>query len=943
MPPKEAKDTTAAGRPSRSSRPSTRRSTPVTTPTSSKPPQLPIPTDPSPETAASTPTNPRPSTVADWSEPPLAAPKASYKEYDDRALMNTSTQHMQPLGELPSSKMMEATKKPYPHQNKKKGRNATGAKGGIVGAGSSRPTQTSKIKGPATPTPLASAGSPGATAGTSASPGTNPTTPSAPRAGTVPPPNVWLNGNAPNSKTPLGRHRLSMVVDAAIERSAQVGNVSLGRAIKTLYDESLTNSTLAELLDSVLAQRASPEQIHQFQTYVRNARDRPSAEAPPFTNGTQGPETTTQYLKDAATEAKRELSKEDTAAEEVTTTKIEPGLEVRALETVPESGANGTSNTSGNAVKKSAKKEKKKNGLKRDHNQMELDEDTDSDLSSVSSEMLDHPPKFDSAGAPSTQSRPVSPFASTSNQQPSSTKKDGEHTAKRMKSNFGIPRQESHVRGPPPRAVPAPGSKTVGSKKRARSPSTVATPPPPSGTSSVASSAAGSAAGTAINVPQILPAPPPKKKSKTNKVKISPAKKSAVEPYVVTAGIGDTGDHRRVRYGSEEVSENEDVCAVCNGPGRFLCCERCPRSFHFNCLNPPVEEVPDGMWFCNKCTAQHQPPPKPPKGLFSELIDNMNRRNPTSFRLPADIRNYFIGVETGSMGEYVDVRDNKTQRYNKSGFLEEYDTLKLKDKQGNAILCHSCGKSAVDGQRIISCDFCPLSWHLDCILPVPMSNPPPSSKKWMCPAHADFLQPRRPKKAVVANTFLRRGFKNNGVIEIENEEEETFDDVMINGVVYRLPERGIKLDFIEKVMVERERGQRRKKLGLTVSPTTSSPTILTPKNEFASHHQELLGRSIVDQKIIHSLLEFASEARVGSAFDGDKLEALIKTLMNEASPEVKGLLSANGASLSAPPLSPAASSDSPGNTTETEKKQLLALQELIVRRLQVLTGATQVR
>lgn len=109
--------------------------------------------------------------------------------------------------------------------------------------------------------------------------------------------------------------------------------------------------------------------------------------------------------------------------------------------------------------------------------------------------------------------------------------------------------------------------------------------------------------------------------------------------------------------------ENEDVCAVCNGPGRFLCCERCPRSFHFTCLNPPLEEIPEGMWFCNKCTTQHNPPAKPPRGLFSELIDGINRRNPTSFRLPSDIRGYFVGVETGTLGEYVDVRDNKTQRF----------------------------------------------------------------------------------------------------------------------------------------------------------------------------------------------------------------------------------------------------------------------------------------
>jgi hypothetical protein len=127
--------------------------------------------------------------------------------------------------------------------------------------------------------------------------------------------------------------------------------------------------------------------------------------------------------------------------------------------------------------------------------------------------------------------------------------------------------------------------------------------------------------------------------------------------------------HRRVRRRLQSLiintvlQENEDVCAVCNGSGRFLCCERCPRSFHFSCLNPPLDDIPEGMWFCNLCTAQTNPPDKPPRGLFSDLIDAVNRRNPTSFRLPVEIRNYFLGVETGSFGEYVDTRDVRTQRY----------------------------------------------------------------------------------------------------------------------------------------------------------------------------------------------------------------------------------------------------------------------------------------
>jgi hypothetical protein len=63
---------------------------------------------------------------------------------------------------------------------------------------------------------------------------------------------------------------------------------------------------------------------------------------------------------------------------------------------------------------------------------------------------------------------------------------------------------------------------------------------------------------------------------------------------------------------------------------------------------------------------------------------------------------------------------------------------------------------------------------------------------------------RRPKKAKVIDTLLSRGFVNNGLIEIDNElsdEEDSgeFYEQQDFGHIYRLPEKGIKLDFIDKV------------------------------------------------------------------------------------------------------------------------------------------------
>ncbi len=112
-----------------------------------------------------------------------------------------------------------------------------------------------------------------------------------------------------------------------------------------------------------------------------------------------------------------------------------------------------------------------------------------------------------------------------------------------------------------------------------------------------------------------------------------------------------------------------------------------------------------------------------------------------------------------------------------------------------------------------------------------MANPPKrgtdvkEKKAWMCPNHVDHellaldhsvrVQPsiqsakglggthrvRRPKNAKIVDAALSRGIVNNGLIEIRNDDEpeHTFRDDERLGNIYRLPEKGVKLDFIDKV------------------------------------------------------------------------------------------------------------------------------------------------
>ena len=64
-----------------------------------------------------------------------------------------------------------------------------------------------------------------------------------------------------------------------------------------------------------------------------------------------------------------------------------------------------------------------------------------------------------------------------------------------------------------------------------------------------------------------------------------------------------------------------------------------------------------------------------------------------------------------------------------------------------------------------------------------------------------FYKLRRPRNATIIDIGLRRGFKNNGLIEIENElsAEESDIEREIGGTIYRVPEKGLKLDFIERI------------------------------------------------------------------------------------------------------------------------------------------------
>uniref|UniRef100_A0A0D9WZ32 Protein CHROMATIN REMODELING 4 n=1 Tax=Leersia perrieri TaxID=77586 RepID=A0A0D9WZ32_9ORYZ len=54
-------------------------------------------------------------------------------------------------------------------------------------------------------------------------------------------------------------------------------------------------------------------------------------------------------------------------------------------------------------------------------------------------------------------------------------------------------------------------------------------------------------------------------------------------------------------------------CVECDLGGNLLCCDSCPRTYHLECLNPPLKRAPPGNWQCPRCRT---------KQVSLKLLDN---------------------------------------------------------------------------------------------------------------------------------------------------------------------------------------------------------------------------------------------------------------------------------------------------------------------------------
>jgi chromodomain-helicase-DNA-binding protein 4 len=51
-------------------------------------------------------------------------------------------------------------------------------------------------------------------------------------------------------------------------------------------------------------------------------------------------------------------------------------------------------------------------------------------------------------------------------------------------------------------------------------------------------------------------------------------------------------------------TDHQDYCEVCQQGGEIILCDTCPRAYHLVCLEPELEEAPEGRWSCPHCEGE---------------------------------------------------------------------------------------------------------------------------------------------------------------------------------------------------------------------------------------------------------------------------------------------------------------------------------------------------
>ena len=100
-------------------------------------------------------------------------------------------------------------------------------------------------------------------------------------------------------------------------------------------------------------------------------------------------------------------------------------------------------------------------------------------------------------------------------------------------------------------------------------------------------------------------------------------------------------EHQRIKK-TRRSSASNDYCEICNDGGSLILCELCRKAFHIECLDPPLEKVPDDLWYCDNCKIRSPARVRSLHHVASPGSEKSERKGVT--RSPPDANSVIHGV-----------------------------------------------------------------------------------------------------------------------------------------------------------------------------------------------------------------------------------------------------------------------------------------------------------
>jgi hypothetical protein len=339
--------------------------------------------------------------------------------------------------------------------------------------------------------------------------------------------------------------------------------------------------------------------------------------------------------------------------------------------------------------------------------------------------------------------------------------------------------------------------------------------------------------------------------------------------------IKEEEEGKEKHYGNPPFLINKDHCATCGGGGHFICCDGCPRSFHFACACPLVDplNIPSDSWYCIECLVSSsinknvdnqeidndKEKEKNVDGnegkiiekkkrkinkekfyqmnqIWSRMIENIKNKNPKVYQLPKALCHY----TSSSLEKMLEVLKKEEKR--KLG--------EKSDSSGRVTLgkCHLCNRNGTTikeessssgnggngnlANLLYKCSKCPLLWHLDCVNSLkstPLLVFIAKNKSWTCPAHAPIGLISKDQE-----------------IDIKLEEERERNKEGKDNQGEKLTERHIRLNF--GLRANRESPLLRD-IGAIEIPSHIKDYYMTMKNntQITTHYKNVSIQTIDDQ------------------------------------------------------------------------------------------------